>query len=208
MRGFGNAGKGLAAIALILASGAVSAQEAAGTDEAQVEKPKAASLVPADFAVPTRVETKGFTIVPLAVELARTDYEAYMSSVEHLQKTFTRSTAWPHEGITDADTIADMENEQGRFRARTSFAYAVLTPDGKRERGCVYVQPSPVPGYDAVVRLWVTKAEYDAGFDRQLYAFVTKWIAQDWPFAKVAYPGRSIDWQTWDGLAKAARPDD
>ncbi|MEM6828777.1 MAG: twin-arginine translocation pathway signal protein, partial [Pseudomonadota bacterium] len=123
-------------------------------------------------------------------------------SIEHLQETFTRSTGWPNAELTDADAIADMEREQARFEARESFAYAVLTPDGSRERGCVYVYPG-VGEYDAVVRLWVTKAEYDEGFDEELYAWTQSWIASEWPFTNVAYPGRAIAWEEWDALTKS-----
>jgi hypothetical protein len=158
------------------------------------------SFVPEDFTVPTLVETRKFKVVPLGPALAKVDFKAYMSSVEHLQKTFTRSTDWPHEGISDADAMRDMETEQARFRNRESFAYAVLTPDGSRERGCVYVYPSTVEGYDAVVRMWVTKDEYDAGFDAELYKWVVTWMRKDWPFAKIAYPGRAIAWDSWDPL--------
>jgi hypothetical protein len=157
-------------------------------------------LVAPDVRVPVEITGPGFKLVPLGPDLVKIDFEAYMSSIEHLQKTFTRSTAWPHPGITDAEAMVDMETEQARFVQRKSFAYAVLTPDGKRERGCVYVQPSPVPGYSAVVRIWVTKAEYDAGFDAELQAWVMQWMAKDWPFAKVAYPGRTISWEQWDAL--------
>lgn len=157
-------------------------------------------LVPASFRVPTLAEGKGFKLVPLGPPLVKIDYDAYMSSIEHLQKTFTRSTAWPHPGITAAEAMVDMETEQARFAQRQSFAYAVLTPDGMRERGCVYVQPSPVASYDAVVRMWVTKAEHDAGFESELYAWVVQWLAKDWPFAKVAYPGHAIGWDEWDAL--------
>ena len=150
------------------------------------------SFVPADFNVPTLVETAGFKIVPLGPKLVKIDFDAYMSSIEHLQETFTRSTSWPHKGISDADAMRDMETEQARFKNRESFAYAVLTPDGSRERGCVYIYPSTIEGYDAVVRMWVTKAEYDAGFDTELYAWVTNWVQTDWPFEKVAYPGRAM----------------
>lgn len=158
------------------------------------------SLVPAGFTVPTIVEGKGFKLVPLGPALVKIDFDAYMSSIEHLQKTFTRSTAWPHPGITDAEAMVDMETEQARFAQRKSFAYAVLTPDSTRERGCVYVQPSPVAGFDAVVRMWVTKAEYDAGFEAELYEWVIRWLARDWPFANVAYPGHAISWDDWDKL--------
>jgi hypothetical protein len=161
------------------------------------------TFVAETFDVPVLVETADFKIVPLGPALAKVDFDAYMSSIEHLQQTFSRNTKWPRQGISDADARRDMENEQARFQGRKSFAYSVLTPDGKRERGCVYVYPSSVPGYDAVVRMWVTKAEYDAGFDAQLYKWVTDWVRKDWPFEKVAYPGRTIEWDRWNAIVAA-----
>ena len=174
----------------------------AAAEESKIEDAvKAApAFIPADFDPPRRVDGAGFVVVPLGPDLVSIDYDAYMSSIEHLQKTFTRSDRWPTEDIDDAAAMQDMLNEQGRFERRESFAYGVLTPDGTRERGCVYVRPSPVAGYDAVVRLWTTKAEYDAGFDAELYEWVQDWIQSSWPFLKVAYPGRDIPWAEWDAL--------
>ena len=188
-----------AAAALFLAAPALFAASPAAAEAPAAARP----FIAADFPVPSRIEGKGFQLVPLGPALVKIDFDAYMSSIEHLQKTFTRSAAWPHPGITDADAMADMQAEAARFAGRESFAYSVLTPDGTRERGCVYISPSPVPGYDAVVRIWVTKAEYDAGFDRELTAWATRWVETAWPFRKVAYPGRTIDWQTWDALTAA-----
>lgn len=193
-------------LTFLMMSAAVHAAPAAPSkaSAATVADP-APTFVPKDFTVPTLVKTARFQVVPLGPELATRDFAAYMSSIEHLQKTFSRSTGWPHKDITAADAMRDMEGEQARFASRGSFAYAVLTPDGKRERGCVYVSPSPVPGYDAVVRLWVTKAEHDAGFDAELYQWAAQWIKSDWPFAKVAYPGRANDWATWDAQVAAEK---
>ena len=56
-----------------------------------------------------------------------------------------------------------------------------------------------------MVRLWVTKTEHDAGFDAELYAWVQTWVRAKWPFANVAYPGRAIDWATWDALVAASK---
>ena len=165
----------------------------------------AASFVPAGFTAPVLVKAAGFQLMPLGPALVKIDYDAYMSSIDHLQTTFTRSKDWPHAGLTMADAMKDMEGEAARFRNRESFAYAVLTKDGRRERGSIYVSPSPVPGYDAMVRLWVTKAEYDAGFDAELFAWVTTWMQSDWPFAKIAYPGRTISWEKWDLLVAASK---
>lgn len=193
----------LTAVMMAMACPAYALASAEGT-----EMVDAAPFVAADFAVPTLVTTDSFQVVPLGPELVRIDFDAYMSSIEHLQKTFTRSTSWPHADITDAEAMKDMQTEQARFRKRQSFAYAVLTPDGKRERGCVYVYPSEIEGYDAVVTMWVTKAEFDAGFDAELYAWATEWVASQWPFKRVAFPGRSVDWETWDAMTAAQKAKD
>lgn len=165
----------------------------------------ASPFVPDHFAVPTLVETAGFKLVPLGPDLVKVDFDAYMSSIEHLQKTFSRSSTWPRQDISADDAMRDMQAEQARFQSRRSFAYAVLTPDGRRERGSVYVSPSPVAGYDAVVRMWVTKAEYDAGFDAELYRWVTAWMQTAWPLKAVAYPGRAIDWDKWEASVAASK---
>lgn len=167
---------------------------------ATLESGPSASFIPAEFEPPVLVSTDDFKVVPLGPELVQIDYDAYMSSIDHLQKTFTRSTSWPHAGLTFEDAMLDMETEAGRFASRTSFAYAVLTPDGTVERGCIYVKPSSRPGFDAEVSLWVTQAEFDAGFDEALEAWTLNWIEQAWPFDTVAYPGRQIPWEEWDAL--------
>ena len=180
------------------------ASSAAALAEAAAEPAKPA-FIPADFNAPTLVETADFKLVPLGPDLVDVDFAAYMSSIDHLQTSFTRSTGWPHKDISAADAMQDMKNEQARFEGRKSFAYAVLTPDGSRERGSLYVQPSNVQGYDAIVKMWVTKAEYDAGFDAELYAWAKHWVETEWPFENVAYPGRAIEWDEWDALVAAAR---
>jgi hypothetical protein len=166
--------------------------------KAEPEQP----FIPEDFMPPELVEAEGFKLVPLGPDVVDLDYEAYMSSIEHLQATFTRSTNWPHADISAEDAMQDMLNEQERFVKRESFAYAVLDAAGERELGCVYVRPVSKPGYgyEAEVRLWVTKAEYDKGFDAELYEWAKTWLEESWPFDDVAYPGRDPEWETWDQL--------
>lgn len=146
-------------------------------------------FVPEAFVIPVSHETATYRLEPLGPKLVKVDYDAYMSSIEHLQKTFS-GPGWPTATITMADAIKDMLSEEERFRTRKSFAYAVLTKDGSRELGSVYVRPSKKPGFDAAVTMWVTKAEFDRGFDPVLFAEVKRWVAAKWPFKKVEYPRR------------------
>ncbi len=189
---------------LLACGGAPPAVEAPPEAAATAPADETASFIPADFEPPTLVQGDGFILKPLGTDVTEIDYKAYMASIEHLQTTFTHSTSWPHEGVTMEDAVKDMENEARRFTARESFAYAVLSPDGSVERGCVYVRPAGKQGYDAAVKLWVTKAEYDAGFDSQLYGWTRQWIDGAWPFEKVAYPDREIPLDEWKGLPDKA----
>lgn len=92
--------------ALLLAIGSVAASPArADTPEAAAQE--AAPFIPADFAVPTLVEAPGFKLVPLGPALVDIDFAAYMSSIIHLQQTFTRSTGWPRADITAAEAMTD-----------------------------------------------------------------------------------------------------
>ena len=157
-------------------------------------------FIPIDYNPARRIETENFVLIPLGPDLVNQDYAAYMSSIEHIQKTFTRSSAWPHENITVEDAMKDVLNEQERFANRESFAYSVLTKDGERELGSIYIRPPSKPGFDAEVSLWVTQGEFDSGFDSLLYEWTQRWIAESWPFKTVAYPGRKIEWAEWDKL--------
>ncbi len=133
-------------------------------------------FIPDSFQPPQSHKTAQFQLVPLGPDLAKHDYDAYMSSIDHLRANFS-SGNWPHAALTMDDARKDVEGEIARFRARKAFTYAVLTPDGSREMGCVYVRPSRKQGYDATVALWVTKAEFDRGFQPQLVREVKAWIA-------------------------------
>ena len=146
------------------------------------------AFVPVDFRVPVQYQTSTFQLVPLGPEVVKLDYDAYMGSIEHLQKTL--GGKWPHAGLTMADAMKDMQSEEARFNARKSFAYAVLTPDKRKELGSVYVRPSRKPGYDAQVTMWVIKEQFDKGFEEELLTAVKTWIAKEWPFKNVDYPGR------------------
>ncbi|MEZ5356995.1 MAG: hypothetical protein R2762_30510 [Bryobacteraceae bacterium] len=145
-------------------------------------------FVPPDFAVPEAYAGKGYKLVPLGPDLVRHDYDAYMSSIDHIRANFG-SGRWPRPGITMKEALADVEGEIARFRARQSFAYAVLTPDGSRELGCFYLRPAKASGFDASANLWVTKEQFDRGFEATLVRDMKQWLGK-WPFQKVDWPAR------------------
>ena len=161
-------------------------------------------FIPESFSPPLLISGDDFVLEPLGPRLVEIDYIAYMSSIQHLQRTFSRGGSWPNDSITREEAMIDMRTEQARFEARESFAYAVLDLDREVELGCVYVYPSRKRGFDAMVRLWVTATEYENGFDEELYEWSKNWLESDWPFSstRVAFPGREITLEQWDSLSE------
>jgi hypothetical protein len=71
--------------------------------------------------------------------------------------------------------------------------------------GCVYINPTPKRGHDAVVYFWVRQSELGKGLDARLSSAVRSWIAKDWPFENAAYPGRDIEWEAWRAIPDEKR---
>jgi hypothetical protein len=159
-----------------------------------------ATFVPSDFEVPATLETGEFRLRMLTVNDVVKDYDAVMTSVEHLKTIW--GGRWP-EGLTLEQNLVDLGWHQKEFQMRRSFAYTVVTPSESRVIGCVYVEPTRKQGYDAEVFLWARGSELAGGLETRLYAAVQDWIAARWPFRKVAFPGRNIAWDLWRNL-----PDD
>ena len=63
----------------------------------------------------------------------------------------------------------------------------MMSLDEERCLGCVYIYPSETA--DADVFMWVRKEAYET-LDGDLFDRVQRWIAEEWPFENVSYPGR------------------
>jgi RimJ/RimL family protein N-acetyltransferase len=156
----------------------------------------AVTFLPEEFEVPTLLETERFRMRPITVHDLIKDYEAVMISAEHLRSSLP--WGWPPEDLALEQDLIDLGWHQKEFQLRSSFDYAVMSPDEKRLLGCVYVDPPTKAGFDAEVYLWVRADELETGLEWALEEVVRRWIAERWPFEKVAYPGRDFSWAQWD----------
>jgi hypothetical protein len=151
-------------------------------------------FVPATFTVPTTLVGDGFRLIPLGPEHNASDYDAWMSSIDHIRATpgFPDGN-WPAP-MTAAENRGDLERHRADFEQRQGFTYTVLD-DADREAdvviGCVYIYPSTVPGVDADVRSWVRADR--AHLDRRLYDAVSTWLAAAWPFRAIEYVPRPVE---------------
>jgi len=148
--------------------------------------------------IPRQLETDEFTLRMLTVNDVVKDFDAVMSSAEHLKAIWPDSN-WP-DGLTLEQNLIDLGWHQKEFQRRSSFAYTVITPDGARVIGCVYINPTRKRGYDAEVYLWAREAAIGSPPDAKLLAAVKGWLKKEWPFENVAFPGREIDWDVWDSV--------
>jgi len=155
-------------------------------------------FVPIDFAVPERLETEEFRLRMLTVHDVVKDYDAVMTSVEHLA-TVWPGGKWPR-GLTLEQNLIDLGWHQKEFQTRRSFAYTVVTPSESRVVGCVYIVPTRKSGHDAEVYLWARQSELAGGLETRLHATVKEWVASAWPFTTVAFPGRDISWESWRSI--------
>lgn len=160
-------------------------------------------FVPADFTVPEKLETEEFRLRMLTVHDVVKDYDAVITSVDHL-KTIWPGGRWP-DGLTLEQNLIDLGWHQKEFQIRRSFAYTVVTPSEDRVVGCVYIEPTRKRGYDAAVFLWARQSELAGGLERRLHAAVKSWIAGEWPFQMVAFPGKDMAWDAWRSIPDEKR---
>ena len=147
------------------------------------------AFVPENFQVPEKLETDQFRLRQLTVNDVVKDYDAVISSINHLQGVFGKHSTWPAELTLEQDLI-DLGRHQKEFQRRTSFAYTVMNLDESQCLGCVYFFPSQNEEVDAEIYLWVRQSEFEKGLDPILFATVRNWMTNVWPFKHVLYPGR------------------
>jgi hypothetical protein len=167
-----------------------------GSVAAQSSQP----FVPPDFDVPEGLETDRFILRMLTVNDVVKDYDAVMTSVDHLRGVFGPQSNWPSPELTLEQDLIDLGWHQKEFQRSSSFAYTMMNPSESECLGCVYVVPTSKHGYDAAVFLWVRKSAFDKGLDPILFRAVKEWLRSKWPFEIVAYPGREIDWNAWQKI--------
>jgi len=147
-------------------------------------------FVPADFNVPDTLENQYFRIRMLTVNDVVKDYDAVMTSLDHLKGVFGPNSKWPSKDLTFEQDLIDLGWHQKEFQRRSSFAYTVVSLDESEVIGCLYINPTAKGDYDAVINMWVRTSVLVQGLDTILFNTVKEWIAKDWPFKKVAYPGK------------------
>lgn len=147
------------------------------------------------FVVPIYLNTEHFHLKVLEDSLAKLDLEAVMSSQIRLQGIFGLGSEWPKKNMTLEENIESLKIHKKEFESREAFAYSVFDHNKTKCLGSVYIDPSQSEHYDCEVYLWIRDDSFS--LDKELYNAVLKWLSNDWPFSKIAFPGRCISWSEW-----------
>ncbi len=158
------------------------------------------AFLPEDFEVPTLLQTEAFRIRPISIHDVVKDYDAVMTNREYLWSLFGEAWGWPEEDLTLEQDLVDLGWHQKEFQMGSSLDYAVMSQDEKRLLGCVYIDPPGKAGFDAEVYLWARQDGPEEGLERELEGVVRRWISDEWPLGRVAYPGRDITWEEWEAM--------
>jgi hypothetical protein len=146
-------------------------------------------FVPAGFVVPLALETEQFRLEPLGPQHNDSDYEAWSSSLEHIHATpGWEKSKWPDDRTRD-DNLRDLQRHADDFGRLAGFTYTVLDPAAGDVIGCVYIYPDKDGEHDASVSSWVRASR--AELDVPLWRAVSDWLADEWPFVRVAYATRA-----------------
>jgi hypothetical protein len=149
----------------------------------------------------TIVQTPSFRIRPMTIHDVMHDYAAVAGSPELLGAAFGDPDAVPMPYTLEQEII-ELGWHQKEFQLGFSFTFTVVALDESEAFGNVYVFPASRGAFDAEVYTWVRREHVGSGLGDELFATTQKWLAESWPFESVAYPGREIDWPTWDGMER------
>ena len=99
-------------------------------------------FVPDGFDQPMTMTTEQFVLEPLGPQHNESDYQAWMSSMDHIRATpGFEDGSWPREMTLD-ENLADLERHAREFERREAFTFTVLEPGSTGVIGCVYIYPS------------------------------------------------------------------
>ena len=155
-------------------------------------------FIPSGVELPAGLEHERFRLRPITIHDTVRDFDAVMSSREHLWSLFGEAWGWPPADLTLEQDLIDLAWHQKEAELRESFNFAVMSPDESRLLGCVYVDPPTKQGYDAEVFWWCRPDE--PGLEDDVGAAARAWVEAEWPFERVAYPGRVDPWDEYDAL--------
>ncbi len=143
-------------------------------------------FLPKEFNNPPKIETNDFIVRPITINDVVKDYDAVMSSRDHLWERFGSTWGWPPEDLSIEQDLIDLAWHQKEAQIQSTFNYAVMSPDQAQLLGCIYIDPPSIEGTDAEVWFWARQSELLNGLESKIEDFVLVWLNESWPFTVVS----------------------
>ena len=150
-------------------------------------------FVTKSFDVPLSAEAALFQLRALSIDVVVKDYEAVMTSREHLWHRFGEIWAWPSTDHSLEQNLIDLARHQSEFQQRTAFAYTVLSQGYSCVLGCVYIYPPTSDDVEANVWFWARKSELASKLEQNIETFLILWLRNNWPFGRVTLNGELVE---------------
>jgi hypothetical protein len=160
-------------------------------------------FLPDDFVIPVAAE-KDFKIVPLCMDNLMTDYGTVMSSQNNIRlggNLFLPpgvDLGWPSNRINLRSHLVALAGDEMGFVSKARVGYAIVSPDGSEQYGCIYVWTPSKVGFDADLFVWMREDLKDQTED--YFAWAKKFVLENFPVQKLGCPGREIPWDEWEKL--------
>ena len=152
-----------------------------------------AEWLPADWHHPLREQlTDDVHLRPIRAEDVDIDMVAVMANQPALWEQYGEAWGWPPATMTYEADREDLARHEREIAEHVTFNYAVLDADETRLVGCVYVDPHDDDAVDAESSWWVVDELAGSTLERELDAFVPRWLTTTWGFGRVEYPFNAV----------------
>lgn len=166
-------------------------------------------FVPLDFSIPQSYSSAFFRLSPLTVQLAERDYSAILCSNEHIRYVFGPDNSWPAPTLSFSENVADIMRHESQFADRSGFTFAILGARTDAYYGCLYIKRIKSrldvdlrkKRFGAQVFFWLDVRYSTPELEKALLDEIAQWLDLCWCFGEVAFPGRTIDWDSWAIMA-------
>jgi RimJ/RimL family protein N-acetyltransferase len=150
--------------------------------------------LPADWTHPTRVElSTGHHLRPIRASDVDLDMPAVMGSRERLWSIYGAAWGWPPATMTREEDEEDLQHHEDEIQAQKSFNYALFDDQETELLGCIYIDPTDLPGSDAEISWWVRDEYVGTAVEAELDVLVPRWIAEDWPFIRPRFGPPTVE---------------
>ena len=133
--------------------------------------------IPPGFDIPTVKKFDNFQLKAIRESDAERDFEAVMESRVRLRAIFGED--WPKDDFTLEENRADLREHQESFIRRKSFAYSILSANGDRILGCVYLVPRKQSR--ATVIFWIRDSALGTHPEALIRKELEPWLKSAWP---------------------------